>query len=78
MRTLMIVIGLCAGLLAIAMIFAIWVENSRFNKGTCPVCGKKLYLVGRDSHGSRYYECDESHYGVWISYPCVDKEGRDG
>ena len=64
-------------LAAAVTIAAVMRERRDYNGGVCRHCKAKLRHFDNDSQGGRGYVCDRCGRTVWVSYPCVDKGGRN-
>lgn len=74
---LVIAVILFLGFIIVGSYVAIKHEKRYFNSGTCPKCGKKLWLVDYDSQGGRFYYCRNCGYETWVSYNRIDKSYFD-
>ncbi len=66
------------GLFIICVVLPMWArrgEIKRWNNGVCPQTGEQWEYFDTDSQGGRGYKSGK--YGVWISYPSVDKATRE-
>lgn len=61
----------------LCILYVIYRENKKFNKGICPKCGKRFRLFDISSQGCRGYVCDGCIHYIWISYDYVDKNYRE-